>query len=110
MERKVKAYKSYFVDFVNTLKETEARKIFYVIDMLKTQERVSEKFVKHLGDGIYELRAEHSCNIFRVFFIFDNGNVILLFNGFHKKTQKTPKKEIELAKRLRKEYYNEKGE
>ena len=83
--------------------------MFYVIDVLKTQERVSEKFVKHLGDGIYELRAEHAGNIYRVFFIFDDDSIVMLFNGFHKKSQKTPRKEINLAKKIRNEYINEKG-
>lgn len=77
--------------------------------MLKSQERLSEKFVKHLEDGIYELRAEYAGDIFRVLFIFDEGQIILLFNGFHKKTQKTPRKEIELAKKLRREYYDDKS-
>ena len=108
-ERKILAYKNYFTEFIRSLTEPESRKVFYVLDMLKTQERLSEKFVKHIEDGIFELRAEYSGNIFRVFFIFDDGNVILLFNGFQKKSQKTPKQEIELAKRLKKEYYNEKG-
>ena len=52
----------------------------------------------------------HSGNIFRVFFIFDEGNIVLLFNGFQKKSQKTPRKEIEQAKKLKIEYYAEKGE
>lgn len=108
MERRVRAYKHYFMDFINAIGEADARKVFYVIDMLKTQERLSEKFIKHIEDGIYELRAEHGGNIFRVFFIFDDRNIVLLFNGFQKKTQKTPRKEIEIAKKLRKEYWDEK--
>lgn len=108
MERRVLAYKNYFVDFINSLNDAESRKVFFVIEMLKCQERLSEKFVKHLEDGIYELRAECAGKIFRVMFIFDEGNIVMLFNGFHKKTQKTPRKEIILAKRLRNEYYNEK--
>lgn len=108
MERRVRAYRDYFVKFINSLDEPQARKIFYVIDMLKTQGRLSDKFVKHLEEGIYELRAEVTGNIFRILFIFDEGNIILLLNGFQKKTQKTPRKEIELAKKLRSEYYNEK--
>lgn len=109
MERRIRAYKSYFMDFINSLNEAEARKVFYVLDLLKMQERLSERFVKHLGDGIYELRAESGGNIFRVFFIFDEGNIVLLFNGFQKKTQKTPQREISKAKRLRDEYYAEKN-
>ena len=109
MERKIRAYRNYFTDFITSISELEARKVFYVLDMLKMQERLSTKFVKHIEDGIFELRAEHSGNIFRVFFIFDEGNIVLLFNGFQKKSQKTPRKEVELAKRLKNEYYAEKG-
>ena len=108
-ERKIRAYKNYFINFIKSLSEPESRKVFYVLDMLKTQERLSEKFVKHIEDGIFELRAEYNSNIFRVFFIFDDGNVVLLFNGFQKKTQKTPRQEIDLAKKLKREYYDEKG-
>lgn len=104
-ERTVLAYKTYFRDFINSLSEVEARKVFYVVDMLKTQERVNAKFVKYLREEIYELRAEHGGNIFRVFFIFDEGNVVMLFNGFRKKTQKTPQSEINKAIQLKKEYY-----
>ena len=70
-ERTVLAYKTYFRDFINSLSDVEARKVFYVVDMLKTQERVNARFVKYLREEIYELRAEHGGNIFRVFFIFD---------------------------------------
>ena len=104
-ERIISAYKSYFRDFIQSLSDAEARKVFDVIDMLKTQERVNAKFVKYLRDEIYELRAEHAGNIFRVFFIFDDGNVVILFNGFQKKTQKTPEMEINKAIQLKKEYY-----
>lgn len=73
--------------------------------MLKTSNRIATKFVKHIEDGLYELRAEYRGNIFRVFFIFDEGNIVVLFNGFQKKSQKTPQKEIKEALRLKKEYY-----
>lgn len=109
MERKIRAYKGYFMEFLNSLTDQQAKKVFYVIDMLKTQDRLSEKFVKHIEEGIYELRVEHAGNIFRVFFIFDEDNIVLLFNGFQKKSQKTPRKEIETAKKLKTEYFNEKG-
>ena len=105
VERTISAYKNYFRDFISSLSEAEARKVFYVIDMLKTQERVNAKFVKYLRDEIFELRAEHGGNIFRVFFIFDDGNVVMLFNGFQKKTQKTPQSEINKAIQIKKEYY-----
>lgn len=79
--------------------------IDYVLDVLKMQERVSEKFVKFIKDGLYEIRASYNGNIYRAFFIFDEGNIVMLFNGFQKKTQKTPSKEIEKALELKKEYY-----
>lgn len=81
------------------------KKIDYVLDVLKMQDRVSEKFVKFIRDGLYEIRASHKGNIYRAFFIFDDGNIVMLFNGFQKKSQKTPSKEIEKALELKKEYY-----
>lgn len=108
-ERTVIAYKHYFADFVKSIGVAEARKIFYVIEMLKTQERISEKFVKSIRDGLYEIRAEYGGNIFRVFFVFDNGNIVILFNGFQKKTQRTPNSEIEKALKIKREYYESKG-
>lgn len=61
-------------------------------------------------DGIFEIRVEVGNNIFRVFSFFDEGNLVILLNGFQKKTQKTPKNEIEFAEKLKREYYNEKQE
>lgn len=107
-ERVVLAYKTYFLDFISTLNENEARKVFYVVDMLKVQERISTKFVKFIRDGLYELRVTYNGSIYRVFFIFDDDNIILLFNGFNKKTKKTPKKEIDKAIELKEEYYGSK--
>ena len=104
-ERTILAYKTYFKDFISSLTDAQARKVFYVIDMLKTQERINGKFVKYLRDEIYELRAAHVGNIFLVFVMFKHGNVVRLFNGFQKKTQKTPEKEINMAIKLKKEYY-----
>lgn len=54
------------------------------------------KFIKFVRNGLYELRMEYNSNIYRVFFIFDNGQIVV-FNGYHKKTQKAPEKEIEKA-------------
>ena len=98
-------YGGYFEAFVETLEEEVERKIDYGLQLLKTQERLSAKIVKHVGDGLYELRTEWDGNIYRVFFIFDNDNVVVLFNGFQKKSQKTPQNEIKKAQRIKKEYY-----
>ena len=77
----------------------------YVLDVLKVQERVSERFVKYIREGVYEIRASHDGNIYRAFFIFDEGNIVMLLNGFQKKSQKTPSKEIKRAIELKHEYY-----
>ena len=61
------------------LKEKVQEKIHYGLLLLKTQDRLSRKFVKLIRDGLYELRTEYEGNIYRVFFIFDDGNIVVLF-------------------------------
>lgn len=104
-ERQILYYKNYFIEFFLSLEDGAKKKVAYVLDMIKTQERLNSNFVKSIRDGIYELRASHNGNIYRVFFIFDEGNIVMLFNGFQKKTQKTPNNEIEKALKLKNEYY-----
>lgn len=72
-------------------------------------DRVPEKFFKYIGEGIYEVRVEVGSNIFRVFGFFDEGQLVILVNGFQKKTQKTPANEIVAAKKIKKEYFDEKS-
>jgi phage-related protein len=103
--RKILLYKNFFLTFYRSLESGAQKKMDYVLDMLKVQERVSEKFVKSIRDGLYEIRVSYNGNIYRAFFIFDAGNIVMLFNGFQKKTQKTPLKEIAKALELKKEYY-----
>lgn len=104
-ERRILVYKDYFLTFYRALEAGAQKKIDYVLDVLKMQDRVSEKFVKYIKNGLYEIRASYNGNIYRAFFIFDEGNIVMLFNGFQKKTQKTPSKEIDRALELKKEYY-----
>ena len=104
-EREILYYENYFIDFFMSLENGAKKKISYVLDMLKTQERLNKNFVKLIRDGVYELRASHNGDIYRAFFIFDDGNIVMLFNGFQKKTQKTPDSEIEKALKLKNEYY-----
>lgn len=73
----------------------DQEKIKYGLLMLKTQERLSTKYVKYIRDGLYELRTDYNGHAYQVFFIFDEGNIVILFNGFQKKTTKTPLSEIE---------------
>lgn len=110
VERKILYYKHYFLDFFQSLDKGAQRKVLYVLDMLKTQQRLNQQFVKHIRDGVFELRAFHMGNIYRAFFIFDGNNIVMLFNGFQKKTQKTPTTEINKAVKLKKEYYASKDQ
>ena len=107
-EREILYYENYFIDFFMSLEDGAKKKISYVLDMLKTQERLNKNFVKMIRDGVYELRASHNGNVYRAFFIFDDGNIVMLFNGFQKKTQKTPPSEIEKALKIKEEYYESK--
>ena len=107
-DRKIWTYGGYFESFMETLSEKEQDKIQYGLLLLKTQERLSKKFVSLIKDGIFELRTEYNSNIYRVFFIFDEGNVVVLFNGFQKKTQRTPNSEIEKVIKIKEAYYADK--
>jgi len=59
-------------------------------------------------DGLYEIRVKNGSDIFRIFCFFDEGKLVVLANGFQKKTQKTPKQEIEKALKIKKEYGTDK--
>ncbi|GAB6867800.1 type II toxin-antitoxin system RelE/ParE family toxin [Bacteroides rodentium] len=108
MRRKIRTYGGYFEAFMATLTEKEQEKVQYGLLLLKTQDRLPKKFVKLIRDGLYELRTEYNSNIYRVFFIFDDGAIVVLFNGFQKKTQKTPSAEIEKALKIKEAYYGDK--
>ena len=93
---------------MSQLGERVQEKIHYGLLLLKTQNRISTKFVKAIREGLFELRTEYAGNIYRVFFIFDDGQIVVLFNGFQKKTQKTPNSEIEKALKIKEAYYADK--
>jgi phage-related protein len=109
-ERKIVFHGIFFTEFYIHQTAKVQEKIDFVLKLIATVDRVSERFLKHMAgtDGLYEVRVECGSNIFRIFCCFDKGNLVILFNAFIKKTQKTPKKEIELAIRLKKEYFNQK--
>ena len=108
--RTIKLYKKYFTEFYLEQTENVKRKINYCLNMVKTVDRVPSSILRNMEgtEGLYEIRVEVGSNIFRIFCCFDDGALVILFNGFQKKTQKTPKREIDRAKRLMKEYFNEK--
>ena len=108
--RKIFYYKSYYLDFFGTLKDDVKKKFNWTLKLIATLNRVPAKYLKHIKNstGLYEIRVESGGNIFRVFCFFDKGKMIILINGFQKKSQKIPRKEIEMAEKLKKQYFDEK--
>ncbi len=103
-------YKNHYLEFFDQLKPEVKKKFNWTLQLVATIDRVPEKYFKHLTgtSGLYEIRVEVGTDIYRVFCFFDKGRLVILVNGFQKKTQKTPKVEIELAEKLKAEYFNEK--
>jgi phage-related protein len=109
--RNIFYYKNYYLDFFETLNSEVKKKFNWTLKLIENVERVPVKYFKHLEDttGLYEIRVEFGSNIFRVFSFFDKGRLVILINGFQKKSQKTPKSEIEKAEKLKKQYFDEKN-
>lgn len=101
-------FKNYFWNFFNSQTEKIKDKIDYVLYLVTVADRIPKKFFEQMTgcDGLFVIRIEFESNIFRIFCCFDEGNLIVLFNGFQKKTQKTPKKEIEKAIQIMHEYFD----
>jgi len=108
--RQVVAYKNYFETFLKKQNNKVQDKIYKILEAIETLEYVPERYLKHLKGtkGLYEARIRLGSNIWRVFCFFDKGKLVILLNGFQKKSQKTPKKDLEKAIRIMKEYYDEK--
>jgi len=108
--RQVIAYKKYFLDFYRKQPEKVQVKIEWTLNLIRVTRQVPEKYFKHLEGtkGLFEIRVEFASNIYRIFSFFDKGNIVVLGNAFQKKTQKTPKQEIEKALKIMEEYKNEK--
>ena len=106
-KRKISVYKNHFWDFYNSQTIEVQKKIDWVIGIVRILKIVPQKYLKHLSgtDRLYEIRVQVGNNIFRVFCFFDEGNLVILLSGFQNKNQKTPKKEIKKAEKLKQEYY-----
>lgn len=108
--REVITYKNYFDDFFQEQSRKVQDKIIKVLDILEQVERVPSTYLKYIEgtNGLFEVRVQLGSDIFRIFCCFDGNRLVVLFSGFQKKSQKTPKKEIERAVRIMTEYYNDK--
>ncbi len=109
--REVISYKNYFEDFLLNQPLKVQDKIFRIFEAIETLERIPSNYLKHIEgtDGLYEARIRLGSNIWRVFCFFDGDQLVILLTGFQKKTQKTPKNEIQKALKLMKDYYIQKS-
>ncbi len=108
--REIVAYRHYFEEFLNKQPKRVQDKIFKIIEAIETLERIPQQYLKHVEgtSGLYETKVQLGSNIWRVFCFFDKDRLVILLNGFQKKSQRTPKREIEKAIVLMKEYYESK--
>jgi phage-related protein len=108
--RKITFYKDYFQDFFDRQSKKVKAKIVWTFDLVEDLQRVPETYLKHIEntDGLYEIRVQLGSDIFRIFCFFDQGQLVVVANGFQKKTKKTPRNEIDLALKIKAEYENNK--
>jgi len=111
-DRKIIFYGKHFAEFYVEQTIVVQEKIEFVLKIIRTVDKIPKKYFEHLSGtkGLFEIQVESESNIFRIFCCFDEGNLVILFNAFQKKSQKTPTQEIKLAEKLQKEYFNQKLE
>ena len=100
-------FKNYFHDFYQGQPEKVKKKILWTLRVVEDLDRIPEVYFRHLtgSDDLYEIRVQAGSDIFRIFCFFDQGNVVVIGHGFAKKTQKTPKSELDRAHNIKAEYY-----
>jgi phage-related protein len=108
--RTIVFYKNYFQDFFSGQTKKVRAKIIWTFDLIEEIERVPETYLKYLEEtnGLYEIRVQMGSDIFRIFCFFDRDKLVVILNGFQKKTQKTPKNEIIMALKIKAAYEAEK--
>ena len=108
--RQIITYKNYFEDFLLKQRDKVKEKIIWTFLLIEEVAQVPDKYLKHIEgtDGLYEIRIQYATDIFRIFCFFDEGKLVVLANGFQKKTQKTPRQEIVKALKIKEEYYGNK--
>ena len=102
-------YKKYFDSFYNDQDLKVKEKIDLGLYYLQYTKQVPSRYIgSTIHKNLFYLRIKQSSNIFRVYFCYDKGKIVVLFNGFQKKSQKTPKLETRKALKIQKEYFDEK--
>ena len=109
-KRELFFFKNYFEDFYKIQPEKIKKKIIWTLKVIEELDLIPETYFKHLKNttGLYEIRIQVGNNIYRIFCFFDLDNLVVIGHGFQKKTQKTPKQQIERAEQIKKEYYETK--
>jgi phage-related protein len=107
--RQVIIYKNYFEDFFLAQKSKVQDKIMWTLKLIESHEQIGANYIKHIKGtkGLYEIRIKYGTDIFRIFCFFDESYLIILMNGFQKKSQKTPQKEIDKAIKIMRAYESE---
>jgi len=106
--RTVIFYKDYFQSFFEKQSDKVKDKIIWTLELIEEIQKIPATYLKYIEntDGLYEIRVQQGSDIFRILCFFDQGQIVVLMNGFQKKTRKTPKKEIDKALIIKKEYEN----
>ena len=105
--RRVVVFEDHFKKFRRTLDRRALKKLYQVLILIMTEEVVPTKFLRAIEErkGLYEIRSEYGGNIYRVFCCFDEGRIVILFNGFQKKSPKTPIEQLDKAEALMSKYF-----
>lgn len=108
--RKIVVFEEHFISFKKRLDKNAVKKIYQILILIMTLPVIPSKYLKSIETvkGLYEIRVENKGNIYRIFCCFDMDNMVVLFNGIEKKTQKTPHEAITKAALLMKKYYDTK--
>jgi len=103
-------FRDYFETFYDGQPDKVKKKILWTLKVIRELDQIPETYLKHIknSSGLYEIRVQVGNNIFRIFCFFDVDNLVVVGHGFQKKTQKTPKQQIEKAERIKTEYYESK--
>ncbi|MCG8319771.1 MAG: type II toxin-antitoxin system RelE/ParE family toxin [Cytophagales bacterium] len=109
-KRELFFFRDYFEKFYDEQTEKVKKKILWTLRVIEELDKIPEVYLKHLKNtsGLYEIRVQVGSNIFRIFCFFDIDNLIVIGHGFQKKSQKTPKQQIERAEQIKREYYDSK--
>lgn len=109
---KTQSGKSPIADFLDSLNAKQAQKVAWVLNLIENSKGVPKEYFKKLTgtSGIWEVRVQSGSNIFRLLGFIHKGRLVILTNGFQKKSQKTPKNEIQIAEQRKSDYILRKGE